>query len=72
MAMHKKMWMTTFIFKKNFSLFKKFVPSGIYQTNQDLLILDGHGSHVSFEAIEQAHQFGLNVVTLPNHTSHAL
>jgi hypothetical protein len=31
-----------------------------------------HGSHVTLEAIKQAHEFGLNMVTLPFHTSHAL
>jgi len=34
--------------------------------------VDGHNSHVTLEAIEQAHEFGLNMVTLPVHTSHAL
>lgn len=32
----------------------------------------GHWSHVTLEAIKQAHQFGLDMVTLPSHTSHAL
>jgi hypothetical protein len=37
-----------------------------------MLILDGHDNHVTFEAIEQAKDFGLNMKTLPSHTSHAL
>jgi hypothetical protein len=33
-----------------------------------LLILDGHGSHVTLEAIEQAKEFGLDIlITLPSH-----
>ncbi len=40
-------------------------------TNMHLLILDGHGSHVTFEAIEQAKEFGLNMITIHLHTSHA-
>jgi hypothetical protein len=31
-----------------------------------------HGSHVMLEAIKQAHEFGLDMVALPFHTSHAL
>jgi hypothetical protein len=30
-----------------------------------------HGSHVTLKAIEQAKEFGLYIVTLPLHTSHA-
>jgi hypothetical protein len=37
-----------------------------------ILILDGHGSHVTLKAIEQAQTLGLNMVILPSHTSHAL
>jgi hypothetical protein len=37
-----------------------------------LLILDGHGSHVTIKVIEQKKDFGLNMITLPTHTSHAL
>jgi hypothetical protein len=36
------------------------------------LILDGHDSHITLEAIKQAQEFGLNMVTFPSHTSHAL
>jgi hypothetical protein len=68
-VMQKKVWIITFLFKEFFSFFKKFVPCGIFQTNQDLLnFLDGHGSHVFLEAIKQVHQFGLDMVTLPSHT----
>jgi hypothetical protein len=37
-----------------------------------LLILYGHGNHVTLEAIEQAKDFGLDMITLPSYTSHAL
>jgi hypothetical protein len=36
------------------------------------LILDGHGSCVTIEAIKQIIEFGLDMVTLPLHTSHDL
>jgi hypothetical protein len=34
--------------------------------------LDGHGSHVTLEVIEQIKEFGLDTITLPSHTFHAL
>ncbi len=37
-----------------------------------MLILDGHGFHDTLEAIEQAQEFGLDMITLPSHTFHAL
>jgi hypothetical protein len=40
-------------------------------TNRHLFILDGHGSHVTFEAIGQAKEFGWNMIILVSHTSHA-
>jgi hypothetical protein len=48
------------------------MPSGISITNGHLLILDGHGSHVTLEAIEHVQKFGLDMITLRSHTSHAL
>jgi hypothetical protein len=34
--------------------------------------LDGHDSHVTIEAIDQAREFGLDMIALPSHTSHDL
>jgi hypothetical protein len=72
MVMLKKTWMTSFLFKEFLSFSKRSVLRGISFTNRHLLILDGHHNHVTLEAIEQAHEFGLNMVTLPAHTCHAL
>jgi len=72
MAMQSKAWMTTFRFKEFLSFFKRFIPNGISIIDRHLLILDGHGSHVTFEAIEQVQEFGLDMITLPLHTSHEL
>jgi hypothetical protein len=58
MAMQTKAWMTSFLFKEFLSFFKDYVQGGISQTNHHLLILDGHGSHVTLKAIEQAMAFG--------------
>jgi hypothetical protein len=51
-AMQSKAWMITFFFKQFLSFFKRFIPNGISITNRHLFILDGHGSHVTLEAIE--------------------
>jgi hypothetical protein len=59
-------------FQKKSVFFQKVIPSEISLTNRYLLILNGHGSHVTFEVIEQAKKFGLDMITLPSHTSHAL
>ncbi len=64
--MQSKAWMTTSLFKEFLSFFKKSIPNGISLTNRHLFILDKHGSHVTFEAI------GLDMITLPSHTFHAL
>jgi len=72
MVMQTKVWMTSFLFKEFFSFFNDSIPGGISQTNCHLLILDGHGSHVTLKALEQAMAFGLDMITLPSHTSHAL
>ncbi len=72
MAIQKKAWMISFLFKEFLFFSKRSIPRGISFTNRHLLIQDGHSSHVTLEAIEQAHEFGLNMVTLPTHTCHAL
>ncbi len=63
--------MTFFLFKEFLSIFKKSILGEIFQSKTSLN-LNGHGSHVTLEAIAQAHDFGLNMVTLQAHTSHAL
>jgi hypothetical protein len=70
--MQSKAWMITFLFKEFLSFFKSSILNGISITNRHLLILDGHGSHVTLEVIEQAQKFGLDMITLPSHTFHAL
>ncbi len=59
-----------FLFKEFILFFIMLVQSGISQSNHCLLILDGHGSsHVTLKTIKNAHQIGLNMITLPSHTS---
>jgi hypothetical protein len=72
MAMQSKAWMITFLFNEFLSFSKRSIPSGISITNIPMLILDGHGSHLTLEAIEQVQKFGLDMIILPSHTFHAL
>jgi len=55
-----------------FFFLKVNIPSGIPLRNRHIHIFNGHGSHVTFKAIEQAQIIKLDMVTLPSHTSHAL
>jgi hypothetical protein len=41
-------------------------------TNRHLLIVDGHNSHVTLEVVHKAMDIGLDLLTLPSHTSHRL
>ncbi len=54
MIMQKETWMISFLFKKLFFFFKTYVSSGVSLTNIHVLIIDGHGSHVTLETILQA------------------
>ncbi len=54
----------TFPIQKILYFFKSFVPCGIFLTNFCLLSMDGHGSHVTLEAIKQVQQIGLDIITL--------
>jgi len=60
--------MTSFLLKELLTFFNKFILNGMSFTNQHLLVLDGHGSHVTLEAIKHAQEFGLHMITLPSHT----
>jgi hypothetical protein len=41
-------------------------------SNQHLLILDGHCSHITLQVVCKAAKAGLDIITLPFHTSHYL
>ena len=45
---------------------------GISAENRHLLVLDGHNSHVTLEVVTLAMNSGLDIISLPSHTSHAL
>ena len=45
---------------------------GISAERMHLLILDGHNSHCTLDVVREARAAGLDILTLPAHTSHAL
>ena len=74
MAMQANCWMTAFLFSAWISYFATVVQEkyGISQENRHLLILDGYGSHVTLEVVQKAKAEGLDIISLPSHTSHRL
>lgn len=74
MAVQGKAWMTAYLFSEWLSHFIKNVKlmGEILPERCHLLILDGHNSHVTIEVVQFVMSVGLDVVTLPAHTSYAL
>jgi hypothetical protein len=74
MAIQKKAWMISLLFKEFLYFFKKFIQARMSLTNTHLFVLDGHGKHVTLKVviIKHAQNFGLNMITLSSHTSHVL
>jgi len=66
--------MTTFLFDKWIDHFVQNLQKrrGVSSSNCHLLIVDGHNSHMSFQVIEKCSYVGIDLLTLPSHTSHAL
>lgn len=74
MSMQDNAWMSSYLFAGWISHFinvlgKRF---GISPENRHLLVLDGHGSHVTLDVVVKAKEHGLDVLSLPSHTSHRL
>ena len=61
-------WMTNELFFEWFKLFVMMVPL----VRPVLLVLDGHGSHITIEVIEYARSNEIHLLCLPSHTSHIL
>ena len=74
MAMQPRAWMTSYLFSAWISHFIASIRrhSVISPEHRHLLILDGHNSHVTLEVARLAKNVGLDLITLPSHTSHAL
>ncbi|KAI5073799.1 hypothetical protein GOP47_0011812 [Adiantum capillus-veneris] len=72
MAMQKKAWMTSELFKAWLAHFDNDITRNTGKDNRHLLILDGHGSHVSLYVVAKAHDARIDIITLPAHTSHKI
>jgi hypothetical protein len=74
MSMQPWAWMTSYLFSAWISHFIECVQrmGGISTENMHLLILNGHYSHVTLDVVQEARAAGLDLLTLPSHTSHAL
>jgi hypothetical protein len=66
--------MTSYLFGAWVSRFIELVQesASISPEHRHLIILDGYISHVSIEVVQKARSVGLDLLTLPSHTSHAL
>jgi len=74
MAMQANAWMTSELFHAWIQHFIKNVKDlgGISKTERHLLIVDSHTSHVTLEVALTAKEEGINILTLPSHTSHGM
>ena len=74
MGMQANAWMTRWLFESWISHFIECLKRGpgIDLQSRHVLILDGHNSHVTLEVVRISMESGLDIVSLPSHTSHAL
>jgi hypothetical protein len=74
MAMQPHAWMIAFLSDAWISHFIQALGThgGISAKNRHLLVVDGHNSHVILQVICKAAAHGLDIITLPSHTSHCL
>ena len=74
MAIQPNAWMTKWLFHSWISCLigtlKK--TTGIDEKNMHLLVLDGHNFHITLEVVKSVMNYGLDIISLPSHTSHAL
>ncbi|XP_057842521.2 uncharacterized protein LOC131051937 [Cryptomeria japonica] len=72
MAAQPYAWMMKELFLNWLYHFARSVLGGVSCTNRHLLIFDGHRSHVALTTIQEAKSLGIDLLTLPAHTSHKL
>ena len=74
MAMQPNAWLTRWLFESWTSHFIKCLKKdpGIDLNNRHMLIFDKHNSHVTLEVVKISMESGLDIVSLPCPTSHAL
>ena len=74
MGMQPNAWMTRWLFESWISHFIECLKRGprVDLSNRHLLILDKHNSHVTLQVVKISMELGLDIISLPSHTSHAL
>ena len=74
MGMQPNAWMTKWLFRSWISHFIACLRKGpgVDLNNKHLLIIDGHQSHVTLEIVRTVMESGVNIISLPSHTSHVL
>jgi hypothetical protein len=75
MAMQPQAWMTSYLFDAWISHFITLLqkcPEEILATNQHLLVVDGHISHVTLQVVSKATAYGLDILMMPSHILHYL
>ena len=65
-------WITNEIFCDWLEHFKSNVPGGVNKKNKHLLILDEHCNHVSATALDTCIRMGIDIMSIPSHTSHKM
>jgi hypothetical protein len=75
MVMQPKSWMIVILFNKWIFHFIASIQNcggNLNPTNRHLLILNGHNSHGTIDVVHKTMNVGLDLITLPSHTSHPL
>ena len=72
--MQLEAWMTQISFSNWITHFVNCLSTrkGISCERRHLLIVDGHNSHITLEVVMKAMDVGLDLLTLPSHTTHCL
>ena len=74
MDIQPNVWMTKWLFHSWISHFIGSLrkTTKIDEENIHLFVLDGHNSHVTLEVVTSTMNSGLDIISLPSHTSHVL
>ena len=73
-GMQKRNWVDAYHFSKWMDHFVNILKgrSLLSTTSRHLLVLDGHKAHLTLEVVQKAKTNGIDMLTLPSHTSYGL
>ena len=72
MVAYPRAWMTKELLFNFLCHFFTSIPSHLSPKNRHLLVLDGHGSHIVVQTIEEVNKLGIDLLTLLSHTTQRL